>query len=611
MQTSLQPRQDLLRFLVAGNVDDGKSTLVGRLLHDARGVYVDQLAYVRAASRQAGLYDLDFSLITDGLKAEREQGITIDVAYRYFSTARRKFIIADVPGHEQYTRNMATGASTADLALLLIDVSKGLGVQTYRHALIAYLLGIRNFAVVINKMDLVNFDQDVFGRLVEDFRRFASRLETGHWFFVPTCSLHGDNVVHKSSRTSWFDEPSLLEYLETTPVTATGNFERFRFPVQYVIRSSAGGRRYAGQISSGSVRPGQQVMIMPSGNTARVLSVSVGAGEVEEAFPSMSVTLSLDRDIDVGRGDMLVSPHGLPEVTRSIGAIILWMDDQPLQTGKPYLVKHTTRTICITVTALWYVLDPASLDRQPAETLRFNQFGEVEIEAHHPLYCDLYSQNRMTGAFIVMDPVSNATLAAGMIVDNDPSHNPINVIDAGRANGLVIWFTGLSSAGKSTIGQAVYEKLWAQGVKLEWLDGDVIREHLSRDLGFSKHDRDENIRRIAYVAKMLARNGIVVLVTAISPYRAVRDEVRRRVANFIEVYVHAPLSVCEQRDLKGIYRRVRNGEIRNVTGVDDPYEPPVNPEVECRTDRETLAESTHKVLEAFNAWCARKAEQAL
>jgi bifunctional enzyme CysN/CysC len=598
-------QRDLLRFITAGSVDDGKSTVIGRLLHDTNAIYQDQLASLLTALTSNGTHGIDFSLVTDGLRAEREQGITIDVAYRYFATVRRKFIIADTPGHEQYTRNMATGASTASLAVLLVDAHKGLLKQTNRHTVIAWLLGIRNFAVVVNKMDLAGFREEVFRRIERDFTQFVSKLGPAQLYFVPACALDGDNVVHLSERTPWFRGPSLLEHLETVPIDANLHPGQFRLPVQYVIRDAAGSRRYAGQVASGVVRRGDPVLMTSSGRTTHVASIRLGEEEMEYAFAPQSVSLALDQDADIGRGDILVDPGAPTLLSRRFAATLLWMSSQPLVIGRPYLIKHTTRQVCGSVVRLQSVLDPTTLDRRPASTLALNEFGEVEIEGHQPLYADPYVQNRVTGSFIVIDPNTNETLAAGMITGQAPSSNgDVAAATSLAAGGLTVWFTGLSSAGKSSISQALYEKLWARGYKVESLDGDIVRQHLSKDLGFSKHDRDENIRRIGFVAELLTRNGVIVLVSAISPYRAVRDEVRRRIGHFLEVYVNAPLATCEQRDVKGLYRRARAGGLQHFTGLDDPYEPPEAPDIECHTERETLAESTAKVLDAIDRWLA-------
>jgi bifunctional enzyme CysN/CysC len=585
--------RELLRFLTAGSVDDGKSTLIGRLLNDASAIYQDQLAAVRVAS--AG--EMDFSLVTDGLRAEREQGITIDVAYRYFATPKRKFIVADSPGHEQYTRNMATGASTATLAVLLVDARKGVLAQTHRHAVIAWFLGIRNFAVVVNKMDLVDFREDVFRRIEAGFSAFFGRLGKACLQFIPCCAPSGDNVVRRSEHTAWYGGPCLLEYLETTPITEDHNMQRLRFPVQSVIRSDSGERYYAGTIASGSLRVGDPVLALPSSLAARVTGIRLGNDAVECTGPPSSVAIKLDHDLDVGRGDMLVDPDAPPIRSRRFTARVLWTSAQPLGMGQPYLVKHTSRYVCASIARLNGVIDPVTLQRHDSDTLALNEFAEVEMETHQPLYADPFDENHITGAFIVVEPISNETVAAGMIVAGlEGRPEPRSRPETAGGAGLTVWFTGLSSAGKSTISRAVYEKLWARGCKVELLDGDVVRQHLCKDLGFSKEDRDENIRRIGFMAEMLTRNGVIALVAAISPYREVRDEVRSRIGNFVEVYVNASLEAVEQRDIKGIYRRCRAGELRGVTGIDDPYEPPLAPEVECRTDRESLAESVEKVI---------------
>jgi bifunctional enzyme CysN/CysC len=593
------PEQELLRFVTAGSVDDGKSTLIGRLLHDTTSILEDELASMSAASSQAGR--LDFALITDGLLAEREQGITIDVAYRYFATAWRRFIVADAPGHEQYTRNMATGASTATLAVILIDSRKGVLTQTRRHAIIAWLLGIRRIAVVINKMDLVHFDQAIFRKHTVDLGEFLTNLPEMEACCFPICSTDGDNIVHRSSRMPWYDGPTLLGHLETVPCDMNDHAEAaLRFPVQYVIRSSE--RRYAGQLASGTLRCGDRVRVLPSGADTIITSLRIADREVDSARAPVSITVALENDLDVGRGDMFVDAAHSPSVSRRFEATLLWMNEKPLEPGHAYLLKHTTRQVCARITRLKAVVDPVTLDRRPAAALRSNEFGEVEIETHQPLYFDPYTENRATGGFMLIDPLGNATVAAGMIRADLPSSATLGSWPVG---GLTVWFTGLSSAGKSTISGAVYEKLWAMGHRVEWLDGDVVRQHLSKGLGFSKEDRDENIRRIGFVAELLTRNGVIALVSAISPYRSVRDELRQRIEHFVEVFVHAPLEICEQRDLKDIYRRARLGELHGVTGIDDPYEPPLTPEVECRTDRETPGESVSRVLAVIQDWLAR------
>ena len=584
---------ELLRFTTAGSVDDGKSTLIGRLLHDTHGVYEDQLASVRKASPNG----LDLAFITDGLRAEREQGITIDVAYRYFSTPRRRFIIADTPGHEQYTRNMVTGASTAELAVILLDARKGVLPQTRRHAYLAWLLGIRRIVFAVNKMDSVNYAESIFDRVCRQIGEFTSRLPGCQLHSIPVSALQGDNVVSRSGYMPWFKGASLLEYLETVPLDGLAPAKELRFPVQYVIRADSGLRAYAGQIAAGSVGVGDRVTILPSGHVAAVRAIGTCNGNPTRAHAPAAVTLCLDDHYDVGRGDMLASPVVPPTAARHIQATLVWMSDTPMALQQPYLVKHTTQRVCAEVSRLTSKLDIRTLEHQEgADELYLNEIGTVEFDTHRPLFCDTYEENRATGSFILIDPISNQTVAAGMITGWAEAQwrQPMN---RGEAHpGLTVWFTGLSSAGKTTLSHAVYERLWAAGRKVELLDGDVVRQHLCKDLGFSKQDRDENIRRIGFVANLLTKNGLIVLVSAISPYRAVREEQRARIGDFVEVYVNAPLEVCEQRDVKGLYKKARGGELKGFTGIDDPYEPPLNPEVECLTDRESLAESADKVL---------------
>jgi sulfate adenylyltransferase large subunit len=480
--------KDLLRFTTAGSVDDGKSTLIGRLLHDTRGVYEDQLESVRKASRDSNAEGFDLSLITDGLRAEREQAITIDVAYRYFQTPRRKFIIADTPGHEQYTRNMATGASTASLAVILLDARHGVLQQSRRHAYIAALLGIRKLAVAVNKMDLVDFRRDVFERIRDDFGAVAAKLGVENPFFVPVSARDGDNVATRGARTPWYRGPSLLEYLETVDAEPAGSAGPLRFPVQLAIRPHLDFRGYAGQIASGRLRVGDRVLALPSGLETRVASLTG-----QEACP----TVCLADQIDISRGDMLVDPSAPPSVGREFAATVIWMAAEPLRPESAYLLKHTTRQVCANVRSVRHVLDIRTLDFGPAAELRLNDIAEVEIETHQPIFFDPYRKNRATGSFILIDMISNRTVAAGMILEQ-----------VGRASrpvkqphrGLTVWFTGLSASGKTTLCRAVYERLAARGCRLELLDGDTVRKHLSKGLGFSREDRNENIRRIGFVA---------------------------------------------------------------------------------------------------------------
>ena len=553
-------------MVFAGSVDDGKSTLIGRLLHDAGGVYDDQL---RSAHNSDGL---QLAFITDGLRAEREQGITIDVAYRYFSTVRRKFIIADTPGHVEFTRNMVTGSSLAQAAVILIDGTLNLPLpQTVRHAEIAKLLGIKHILFAINKMDLLEMRQEAFAGIQQKCAALAGSLAGCAITYLPISALHGDNVVSRGDRLAWFDGPTLLEYLETVEVASEQADAPFRFPVQMVIPAESG-RVYVGRIASGLIAVGDEVMALPSRRRVRIAALPSYDGDLARASAPASIAIAFDADCAVQRGDMVVSVHAPPDVACHIRADVVWLSDEPLVAGRRFLLKHTTNEVCATVLVM------------ESET-------RCVIETNHPIFCDTYDANRGTGSFIMIDLKTSQTLGAGMIREALP--DPVQ-------QGQVIWLTGLSSAGKSTLGRALYERLWTRGWCVELLDGDEIRRELWPDLGFSKHDRDENVRRLGYLAAMLARSGVNAIVAAISPYRAARDSARRQTGKFIEVYVNAPLETCEQRDLKGLYRKARAGEIHGVTGVDDPYEPPETPEVECHTGEETVAESLARILHALD-----------
>jgi bifunctional enzyme CysN/CysC len=584
--------------VVVGSVDDGKSTLLGRLLYESDGIYDDQLSSVKRASRGRNL-EIDLSLVTDGLRAEREQGITIDVAHRYFSTKRRKFIIADTPGHEQYTRNMATGASHGDVALILVDVRKGVLKQTRRHTLIAWLFGIRRMVVAINKMDLVGYDPEAFRAVCEEFETFAGSLGGAEIHFVPVSALNGDNVITASERMNWYRGPALLELLETIPAGAVRT-EAFRFPVQAVIRPNQDFRGYAGQVVSGALAPGQEVVAYPSLQRTKISQILVHTRKLENAVAPLSVVVSLCDHIDLGRGDLLANAEAPPIRARRISAHLIWSSQTPMQVDARYLVKHTTQVLCGRINRLVHKIDIDTLEHTPAEQLSFNEIGMAEIETHSDIFCDAYGANRATGSFILIDPLTNDTVAAGMIVEAAPleAADRLEAPKEFRAaqGGLTVWFTGLSGAGKTTICRAVQTELLAHGLAVEVLDGDVVRKHLCKDLGFTKQDRDENIRRIAFVSHLLTRNGIVVLVSAISPYRSSREEARRTIGNFLEVHVSAPLPVCEERDPKELYKKARSGKIQGFTGIDDPYEAPVAPEIVCRTEMESVQESSRKVV---------------
>ncbi len=598
---------ELLRFTTVGSVDDGKSTLIGRLLYESQSLYQDHISSVRKASAKKGT-EIDFSFFTDGLKAEREQGITIDVAYRCFATARRRFIIADVPGHEQYTRNMVTGASTAQLAVILIDAEKGILPQSRRHAFIASLLGVQHVVAAVNKMDLVGYDQAVFDRICDDFRAFAPKLALKDIVFIPLSALDGDNVVARSENMPWYAGTTLLNHLETALIAGDQNLIDFRFPVQYVLRPDASFRGYAGQIVGGVARVGDEVTVLPSGLRSRITRIVTKDGDLPYAFPPMSVTFCLEHDRDISRGDMLVHPANLPRMDQRIEAMLVWMDTRPLQVGKAYQLKHTTRVLPAHVASLHYRMDPNDLHRQEASALGLNEIGRVEIETHQPLMYDEYARNRRTGGFILIDPQTNGTVGAGMIIERSLHRGAIasaeerapvskNVVahaghvaaaDRARLLGqkaVTLWMTGLSASGKSSLAYALEKRLFDDGRLCCVIDGDNVRQGLNRDLGFAPEDRAENLRRVAEVARLFNDAGVIVITSFISPYRQNRDEARRIIGpeRFLEVFVDSPIAVCEERDPKGLYRKARAGEIPDFTGVSAAYEPPAAPEIRLPT----------------------------
>ncbi len=620
---------DLLRFATAGSVDDGKSTLIGRLLYDSKQVLTDQLAHVEQASERMGHDFLDLSLLTDGLRAEREQGITIDVAYRYFATAQRRFIIADTPGHEQYTRNMVTGASTADLAIVLIDARKGVIAQSKRHAFISSMLGIPHVVVCVNKMDLVDFDERTFEAIVEEFDSFAARLEMPDVTFIPISALHGDNVVERSQSMPWYQGPPLLYHLEHVHIASDRNLIDVRFPVQYVIRPRGGRdadpsvadyRAYAGQVAGGVLREGDDVLVLPGGQHTRIAGIDTFDGPVREAFPPMSVAVRLTDDIDVGRGSTIVRPHNQPTVSAGFECMLCWMSERPLSPQRRYAVKHTTRTAMVGAIDVRYRIDVETLRRdEAATTLEMNDLARVHLQLSAPLVFDSYRRNRVTGSLIVIDEATNETVGAGVILDTEveeqaepKTERSPNVRWQGTRmtrtrrwstlgqNGATLWFTGLPGAGKSTVAAAVEERLIEAGHPAFLLDGDNLRHGLNGDLGFDESARTENVRRTAHVARLLADSGTIALVSLVSPYAA--DRVAAAALHegddlaFIEVFVDAPLELCEERDPKGLYARARAGELDGLTGVGAPYEPPSAPDLVLGSSRETVAEEVERVM---------------
>lgn len=592
-----QEKKTLLRFLTCGSVDDGKSTLIGRLLYDSKLLFEDHLATLKKDSQKFGTNGagIDYALLVDGLEAEREQGITIDVAYRFFATDKRKFIVADTPGHEQYTRNMATGASNAELAVILVDARKGVLTQTRRHACIVSLLGIRHVVLAVNKCDLIGFSQSRFEAIAAEFSRFAAPLGFVDVCAIPLSAREGDNVFSRSARTSWYDGPTLTEYLETVNVSADSN-QPLRFPVQWVNRPHADFRGFCGTLAGGHLAAGDDVVVASSGQSAKVVRIITADGDQPCADAGDAVTLTLDREVDISRGDMLCAPDARPEVSDQFAAKLLWMADEAMLPGRSYLLKLATTEVPAQVTALKHQIDVNSLEKLAAKTLKLNEIGVVNISLSRPIGFDPYQDNRETGGFILIDRYSNATVGAGFIDfslrrASNVHWQALDVNKTARAaqkgqKPVVLWFTGLSGSGKSTVANLVERTLFAEGRHTYVLDGDNIRHGLNRDLGFTNADRVENIRRVAETAKLFVDAGIIVLVSFISPFRSERRLAREMMGTdeFIEVFVDTPIETCIQRDPKGLYKKALAGAIKNFTGIDSPYEAPENPEIALRGD---------------------------
>jgi bifunctional enzyme CysN/CysC len=603
---------DLLRFITCGSVDDGKSTLIGRLLHDTKLLLDDQLAALESDSRRHGTQgpDIDFALLLDGLSAEREQGITIDVAYRYFGTDNRKFIVADCPGHEQYTRNMATGASTADLAIVLVDARKGLLTQTRRHSYIVSLMGIRHVVLAVNKMDLVGYDHAVFDRIVAGYLAMAGQLGIPNVMAIPLSALKGDNMLERSASTPWYQGVALLEYLESVQVERSARGEVLRMPVQWVCRPDQDFRGFTGTIVAGSVEPGMDIVVLPSGRRSRVARVVTGDGDLERAGVGRAVTLTLADEVDASRGDVIAAASSPPEVSDQFAAHLLWMDDQPLLPGRPYWLKIGPRSVGAQVTEIKHKVDVNTQDHLAAKHLNLNEVAYCNLYLDQPVAFEKYADNRELGSFILIDRHTNATVAAGTLDfalrrAGNIHWQYIDVDKAARARvkhqvPRCIWFTGLSGSGKSTIANLVEKKLLAMGHHTYLLDGDNVRHGLNKDLGFTDEDRVENIRRVAEVARLMVDAGLIVLVSFISPFRAERQMARAMFAEgeFIEVFVDTPLAVAELRDAKGLYAKARAGLIPNFTGIDSPYERPEHPELVLDASAQDVAEAlAHRVLD--------------
>ena len=605
-------KKSLLRFITCGSVDDGKSTLIGRLLYDSKMIFEDQLAALEADSKRVGTQgqEIDFALLVDGLAAEREQGITIDVAYRFFTTEKRKFIVADTPGHEQYTRNMVTGASTADLAVILIDARKGVLTQTRRHSFLAHLIGIKHIVLAVNKMDLVGYDKAVFDRITLAYRAFASEIGITNFTAIPISGFKGDNITALSDNTPWFKGPALIEHLETVEIGAAADEAKpFRLPVQWVNRPNLDFRGFSGQLASGKVKPGDAVRILPSGKTTTVDRIVTLDGDLGEAVAGQSVTLTLADEVDCSRGDVVAAADAPPEAADQFEATLVWMADEAMIPGRAYWLKLATQSVSATIQAPKYEINVNTLDHLAAKTLELNGIGVVELSTDKPITFEAYSDNRTLGGFILIDKLTNATVAAGMLhfslrraqnvhwqatdIDRDMRANLKNQRPA------LLWFTGLSGSGKSTIANLVEKKLHRMNRHSFLLDGDNVRHGLNRDLGFTEADRIENIRRVGEVAKLMSDAGLIVITAFISPFRAEREMVRGMLpeGEFIEVFIDTPLAEAEKRDVKGLYKKARAGQLKNFTGIDSPYEAPETPEIRIDTTAMTPEEAADLIID--------------
>jgi bifunctional enzyme CysN/CysC len=601
----------MLRFITCGSVDDGKSTLIGRLLYDSKMIFEDQLAALESDSKKVGTQgqDIDFALLVDGLAAEREQGITIDVAYRFFNTEKRKFIVADCPGHEQYTRNMITGASTADLAVILIDARKGVLVQTRRHSYLCHLIGIRNIVLAVNKMDLVDYDQATFDTIVAEYREFAQSIGIASFAAIPISGFKGDNITTCSVNTPWYTGPTLIDHLETVEVLSSLDAAKpLRMPVQWVNRPNLDFRGFSGLIATGSVKPGDAVRVLPSGKTSTVSSIVTLDGDLDLAVAGQSVTLTLADEIDCSRGDVIAAAASPPQVADQFEATIVWMDDDALLVGRSYWLKLGTQTVSVTVQQPKYTVNVNTLEHMACKTLELNAIGVAEIATDKPLVFEAYTDSRTLGGFILIDKLTNRTVGAGML--HFSLRRAQNVhwqatditreVHASLKNqkARVLWFTGLSGSGKSTIANEVEKRLNLMNRHTFLLDGDNVRHGLNRDLGFTEADRIENIRRVGEVAKLMADAGLIVLTAFISPFRAERDMVRKMLpeGEFVEIFVDTPLEVAEARDVKGLYKKARSGALKNFTGIDSPYEPPEEPDIRVNTVEMTPEEAAEFII---------------
>jgi len=619
-------QKQLLRFITCGSVDDGKSTLIGRLLFDSKMLYEDELAKIEVDSKTQGAVGgkFDPSLATDGLKEEREQGITIDVAYRYFSTAKRKFIIADTPGHEQYTRNMATGASSADLAVILVDARHGVMTQTKRHSFIVSLLGIRHVIVAINKMDLVDFDEAAYDRICADFSTFSRRLDLPDLNFIPLSALNGDNVVDRSENMPWYNGGTLMNRLESVYIGSDRNLQDFRMPVQWVNRPNLDFRGFCGTIASGIIRKGEEVMVMPSKKTTHVKEIVTQDGNLDEAYAPLAVTLTFEDEVDASRGDMIVKPGNVPTTSDTVEAMLVWMAEEPMVPGKTYMMKHSAQLITGSIESLRYRIDMNTLRSSPSPQLNLNEIGRCRLSLNEPICFDPYKSNRSTGAVILIDRITNATVAAAMILDRSASGKKLaaweeeiaveeDAKQAGDLSGVTpeelearygqkpvtVLLTGLTSSGKTTVAKAIERKLFDSGRAVTVLDGQQVRRGLSKDLGFSFEERSENLRRSAYLAKILNDAGIICIAAFVAPNATVRNKVAGVVGTdrFLTVHVDAPIELCRERDTRGQYAAADAGKLTNFSGVTAPYEVPESPDVVLKTGEQSVDECANAVIE--------------
>jgi bifunctional enzyme CysN/CysC len=604
----------MLRFITCGSVDDGKSTLIGRLLYDSKMIFEDQLDALTADSKKVGTQgqEIDFALLVDGLAAEREQGITIDVAYRFFNTEKRKFIVADCPGHEQYTRNMITGASTADLAVILIDARKGVLVQTRRHSYLCHLIGIKNLVLAVNKMDLVDYDQKVFDAIVADYSDFAQSIGIESFTAMPISGFKGDNIIGASDNTPWYKGPNLVEHLESVEVNSARDAAKpFRMPVQWVNRPNLDFRGFSGLIATGGVKPGDAIRVLPSGKTSTVSRIVTLGGDLDEAVAGQSVTICFADEVDCSRGDVIAVADNPPETADQFETTIVWLNDDPLQVGRAYWLKLGTQMVSATVHEPKYTVNVNTMEHMAAKTLELNAIGVAEIVTDKPIVFEAYADNRTLGGFILIDKMTNSTVAAGMLHFSLRRSQNVHwqALDISREahsalknqKPAVLWFTGLSGSGKSTIANLVEKKLHRMNRHTFLLDGDNVRHGLNKDLGFTEADRIENIRRVGEVAKLMTDAGLIVITAFISPFKADREMVRAMLpeSEFFEVFIDTPLSVAEERDVKGLYKKARSGELKNFTGIDSPYEQPGSPELRIDTTKMSAEQAATLIVDTL------------